>query len=201
MHIAIVTFDGFNELDSLVSASILNRLQDRGWKAEICAPEDCITSMHGLKIQTDRPLNYANEADVVLFGSGIHSFEQRQSGVLDVLTLNPDYQLIGAQCSGALFLDALGLLPKQPISTDVKTRGVLETRGVTISDKALSVAGNIATAGGCLSSVYLAAWVIATLADAETMKRVMTRVAPVGELEGLLEKLDSLLVEPNISVV
>ena len=38
MEIAILTFDGFNELDSFVAAGIMNRLNAKGWKAQITAP-------------------------------------------------------------------------------------------------------------------------------------------------------------------
>jgi hypothetical protein len=42
-------------------------------------------------------------------------------------------------------------------------------------------AGNIATAGGCLSAQYLAAWVIARLAGLEAAAAALHYVAPVGE--------------------
>ena len=41
MQIAILTFDGFNELDSFVALSLLNRVH--GWRATICAPNDRVT--------------------------------------------------------------------------------------------------------------------------------------------------------------
>ena len=38
MRVAIVTFDGFNEIDSFVISAMLNRVKRAGWKAEITAP-------------------------------------------------------------------------------------------------------------------------------------------------------------------
>ena len=38
MRIAILTFDGFNELDSFIAFGLLNRLKPQGWKAEIASP-------------------------------------------------------------------------------------------------------------------------------------------------------------------
>jgi hypothetical protein len=35
MRIAVLTFDGFNEIDSFVASNILNRV--KGWSAQICA--------------------------------------------------------------------------------------------------------------------------------------------------------------------
>jgi hypothetical protein len=38
MKIAILTFEGFNEIDSFVACGILNRMKKSGWKAEIACP-------------------------------------------------------------------------------------------------------------------------------------------------------------------
>ena len=38
VRIAILTFDGFNELDSFIALGLLNRLGAQGWKAEIASP-------------------------------------------------------------------------------------------------------------------------------------------------------------------
>ena len=38
MQIAVLTFDGFNELDSFVASAILNRMRPKGWKAHITSP-------------------------------------------------------------------------------------------------------------------------------------------------------------------
>jgi len=43
------------------------------------------------------------------------------------------------------------------------------------------VDGNIASAGGCLSSQYLAAWTIAMKTDWQTAEDIIHYVAPVGQ--------------------
>ena len=73
MHIAILTFDGFNELDSFIALGLLNRLSTQGWKAQIASPSTHVTSMNGVTIQAQQPLEFANEADAVIFGSGIYT--------------------------------------------------------------------------------------------------------------------------------
>ena len=50
-----------------------------------------------------------------------------------------------------------------------------------VVDQPFFAAGNVATAGGCLSSQYLAAWVIARLAGDQTARDALFYVAPVGE--------------------
>src|SRR4030095_15183173 len=111
MRIAIVTFDGFNELDSFIALGLLNRLSADGWEAEIASPSARIPSMNGVVVEAQQPLEFANEADAVIFGSGIYTRAiAENSALLDRLQLDPLRQLIAGQCSGTLLMARLGLV-------------------------------------------------------------------------------------------
>ncbi|MBO9621312.1 MAG: DJ-1/PfpI family protein [Sphingomonas sp.] len=182
MQIAVLTFDGFNELDSFVAAAILNRLKAKGCAAHITCPTPEVTSMNGVTVQRQRPLEFAAEADAVLIGSGIRTRElAADPELLARLTLDPERQLIGAQCSGTLLLAKLGLIGNLPACTDLTTKPWVIEAGVDVIDAPFIAHGNIATAGGCLASQYLAAWMIARLASVEDAREAIHYVAPVGE--------------------
>src|SRR3546814_13872409 len=53
--------------------------------------------------------------------------------------------------------------------------------GVEVLDAPFVAHGNVATAGGCLASQYLAAWIIARLAGPQAAEEALHYVAPVGE--------------------
>jgi transcriptional regulator GlxA family with amidase domain len=111
MQIAVLTFDGFNELDSFIASAILNRMKPHGWKAHITAPTDEVTSMNGVVVRRQKPLSFAAEADAVIVGSGVRTREiAADPGLLAQIGLDPSRQLIAAQCSGALILAKLGLI-------------------------------------------------------------------------------------------
>ncbi|MCO6060321.1 DJ-1/PfpI family protein [Pseudomonas sp. MOB-449] len=189
MRIAVLTFEGFNELDSFVAAGLLNRMRGQGWQAEITAPSEWVTSMNGVRVQAQQPLEFANSADVVLFGSGILTRDIAQDrSVLDRLQLDPQRQLIGSQCSGALLMARLGLLGNLPACTDLTTKPWVMEAGVQVLDQPFFASGNLATAGGCLSAPYLAAWVIARLAGEDACATALHYVAPVGEKEAFVER-------------
>jgi hypothetical protein len=61
--------------------------------------------------------------------------------------------------------------------------------------------GNVATAGGCLGSHYLAAWVIARLAGWKAAESVVHYVAPVGQKQDYVQRaweiLGQYLPEPE----
>ena len=49
-HIAILTFDGFNELDSIVALNILSRARKVGWRVTLACPTPTVTSMNGVTV-------------------------------------------------------------------------------------------------------------------------------------------------------
>src|ERR1700756_2249068 len=103
--------------------------------------------------------------------------------MLSQIVLDPSRQLIGAQCSGTLLLAKLGLIGGLPACTDLTTKPWVIEAGVEVLDAPFVAHGNIATAGGCLASQYLATWMIARLATLHDAEGAIRYVAPVGEKE------------------
>jgi len=200
VQIAVLTFDGFNELDSFVAAAILNRMKPKGWAAHITSPTPEVTSMNGVTIQRQKPIEFASEADAVLVGSGLKTREiAADADLLARLELNPSRQLIGAQCSGTLLLAKLGLIGELPACTDLTTKPWVIEAGVKVIDAPFTAHGNVATAGGCLASQYLAAWMIARGSSVEDAAEAMHYVAPVGEKDLFNERALS-VVSPFLAI-
>jgi len=102
--------------------------------------------------------------------------------------LDPSRQLIGAQCSGALLLARLKLLDGIPACTDLTTKPWLEEAGVRVLSQPFHASTNVATAGGCLASQYLAAWVLARLDSPEAARAALHYAAPVGEKDDYADR-------------
>jgi transcriptional regulator GlxA family with amidase domain len=189
MKIAIVTFDGFNEIDSLVAAHILNRVPKPGWKAEIAAPTPSVTSMNGVVIAAQRPLEFLEDAEAIIFGSGRKTQQAIEDrSLMARIKVAPDRQLVASQCSGALVLAHLGLLRNIPACTDVRTRPELEAAGVEVIEAPFYARGNIASAGGCLSAQYLATWIIWRLIGKDAAIEALSYVVPVGQQEEYISR-------------
>ncbi|MFK4871594.1 DJ-1/PfpI family protein [Novosphingobium sp. ZW T3_23] len=196
MQIAVLTFEGFNELDSFVASGILNRMKSRGWAAHITSPTPQVTSMNGVTIERQKPLEFAAEADAVLFGSGVLTREiAADRALLSRISLDPQRQLIGAQCSGTLLLARLGLIGDLPACTDLTTRPWVVEAGVTVIDRPFIAHGRVATAGGCLASQYLASWVIAHGASRRDAEEALHYVAPVGEKRLYVERAMAVIAD------
>ncbi|MBW4460411.1 MAG: DJ-1/PfpI family protein [Nodosilinea sp. WJT8-NPBG4] len=184
MRIAILTFQGFNELDSLVALGVLNRIKQPDWQVTLCCPEPTVTSMNGVTIHAQSSLDEVEAADAVIIGSGVKTREVvADKDLMSRLRLDPQRQLIGAQCSGTLILAKLGMLGSVPACTDLTTKPWVQEAGVEVLNQPFFAAGNVATAGGCFASQYLVAWIIARSEGEEAAKAALHYVAPVGEKE------------------
>ncbi|MEV0413451.1 DJ-1/PfpI family protein [Streptomyces sp. NPDC050448] len=190
MQVAVVTFDGFNELDSFIASALINRCRKDGLEAFITTPAPVVTSMNGVEMTGQRPMEFVTEADVVLIGSGVKTRDVvADDRLLAMLPLDPSRQLIGSQCSGALVLARLGLLGGMPACADMTSRPYVEACGVTVLDSPFHAEGNIASAGGCLASQYLAAWVISRTLGEDAARGAIGYAAPVGEQEETVERV------------
>ena len=183
MHIAILTFEGYNELDSLIALGILNRVKKAGWRVSIATPAPKVRSMNGVVIESMASLEDACAADAVIIGSGMQTREVvADLAIMEQLRhLDPSRQLLAGQCSGTLVLAKLGLLKDVPACTDLITKPWVIEAGIEVLNQPFFARGNVATAGGCLASHYLAAWVIARLEGSEAAESALQYVAPVGE--------------------
>ena len=185
MHIAILTFDGYNELDSLIALGVLNRVRRSGWRVSIAAPSPRVRSMNGVVIESMASIEDACAADAVIVGSGTQTREVVADPAImgQLRQLDPSRQLLAGQCSGTLVLAKLGLLGDVPACTDLITRPWVVAAGIEVLDQPFFAKENVATAGGCLASHYLAAWLIARLEGNEAAESALHYVAPVGEKE------------------
>ncbi|MFM7461336.1 MAG: DJ-1/PfpI family protein, partial [Burkholderiales bacterium] len=163
---------------------VLNRIKKPEWRVTLCCPEPTVTSMNGVTVMAQSSLEDAASADAVIVGSGIKTRQVVEDPeLLARVKLDPKKQLIGAQCSGTLVLAKLGLILGVPACTDLTTRPWVQQAGVEVLNQPFFARGNVATAGGCFASPYLAAWIIARTQGTAAASSALHYVAPVGEKE------------------
>jgi transcriptional regulator GlxA family with amidase domain len=201
MHIAILTFDGFNELDSLIAFGLLSRIRllgDTQWQVSIASPTQRVTSMNGLTLDAHIGLPEACAADAVVIGSGMKTREVAQNPqIMSQLQLDPQRQLIAAQCSGTFLLAKLGLTGQLSACTDNTSKPWVQAAGVQVVNQPFVAHGNIATAGGCLSAQYLSAWLITRLKGEAEAREVLHYFAPVGEKESYVTRAMAHVLSPQ----
>lgn len=182
--IAIVIFDDFTDIDLFLMWDILGR-NKIDWQVKILGTKEQHRSTHGLLVTTHGHISEANETDVVLFSSGRIGVQTviENKVFLDTFSFNLQKQLIGSICSGSLILAKLGLLKNKLATTHPDAKNALQALGIETIDKPLVCHGNIATAGGCLSAVYLVGWLVERLFTAEKRRETLKPIIPVGQTE------------------
>jgi len=204
MHIAILTFDGFNELDSLIAFGMLSRIRllgDADWRVSIASPSTRVTSMNGLSLDAHIGLQEACSADAVLIGSGMKTREVAQDrSIMDLLQLDSRRQRIAAQCSGTYLLAKLGLSAQLSACTDNTSKPWVQAAGVRVLNQPFVAHGNIATAGGCLASQYLSAWLVTHLKGEAQAREMLHYFAPVGEKDWYVDRAMSHVMDHETAV-
>lgn len=180
--LSIVVFDDFSDIDLVLPWDILSRVKRHDWKVQVVGMGSTHRSTLGMLVKTDERLTSVAHSDVVIILGGEGSrVRLNDSEFLDDLKLDPQRQLIGAQCSGALILERLGLLQGRTATTTPFAVREMQAAGVVLQQRPLVVHGNVATAGGCLASLYMTAWILFRCIGVADAKQIFAEVAPVGD--------------------
>lgn len=188
MRIAIIIYDDFTDIDLFLSWDLLGR-KEFDWTVKILGSHSHHTSSNGLKIATHGHLEDAINFDVVIFCSGKGSRKVIEDDkLLSRIKVDPSKQLVCSICTGSLILATLGLLKGLDATTYITGQDLLHSMRVNVVNKPFVSTGNIATAGGCLSSIYLCAWIVKKLYNNNKCSEVLRKILPVGQ-EALYEEL------------
>ncbi|PCK31945.1 DJ-1/PfpI family protein [Pseudoalteromonas piscicida] len=187
--VGVVIFDAFTDVDFFLMYDLLGRTSD-SWTVSILGTKPEHNSHLGIKVKTDGHVSEVTDQDVVLITSGKLGIPAaiKDTEFMSRMNLDPNNQLIGSICAGSFILHELGLLKGKPLTTNPDAKDVLQSMGGDVQDLPLVVEGNIATAGGCLSLMYLIGWLAERLFDSNKRKIIQNQLIPAGQLE-LFEEL------------
>lgn len=193
--VAIVTLPGFNEIDTFVATRMIDSAP--GLSVVLVGPDASAVSMAGVEVATPGKLGDLHHHAAVLIGSGLRTFEhiENDSMMNEFSFADSGDQLVGSQCSGAAILHRLGLVDGITVCTDLTTTPKLRALGVLVANESFRFTENLATAGGCLSSAYLAFWTVARLVGRQEAIAAIEYVAPIGEAGAYVERATALTLQ------
>lgn len=188
-NVGVILFDDFTDIDFFLMYDLLGRTTD-SWTVSILGTKSEHHSHLGMKVKTDGHISEVVNQDVVLITSGKRGVPAAMKDVefMSALRLDPNKQLIGSICAGSFILHELGLLKGKRLTTNPDAKAVLQSMGGNVQDLPLVIEGNVATAGGCLSLMYLIGWLAERLFDSDKRKIIQNQLIPAGQLE-LFEEL------------
>jgi transcriptional regulator GlxA family with amidase domain len=180
MQVAIVLFDGFDNLDAVGPFEVFSHARTEGADIEVglytLTGQDVVTSSHGLRVQSDGvlPVPDAPETgagtdsvlpDLVVvpgggWNAGAEAGARRQAeerSLPDALArLHEQGVTVASVCTGGMILAAAGLTDGRPAVTHHGALDDLRETGAEVVDARVVDDGDIVTAGGVTSGIDLA---------------------------------------------
>ncbi|MCT9095592.1 DJ-1/PfpI family protein [Haloarchaeobius sp. HME9146] len=171
MRVAILLYDGFDELDAIGPFEVFQTAGALGGEMEASLrtvdPVSTVTASHGLTVAPDGKLD-EYEADLVLVPGGGWNTDPDEPGarrefeagtIPDALAERHEETTIASVCTGAMLLAAAGLLNNRPATTHHSAK---EDLGVfaNVKDDRIVDDGDVLTAGGVTSGLDLAFYLV-----------------------------------------
>ncbi|MXR19242.1 DJ-1/PfpI family protein [Halobacterium bonnevillei] len=171
MDVAILLYEGFDELDAIGPYEVFRTAAEFGADVDATlrtlVPSEQVTASHGLRVEPDDVLIGTPDL-VVVPGGGWNDraetgtwAEYRDGQLPDRLaTLHDGGAVVASVCTGAMLLADAGLLDGRPATTHDGAKADLREYDVDVRDDRYVDDGTILTAGGVTSGIDLALHVV-----------------------------------------
>ena len=171
MRIAVVVYDGFDELDAIAPYEVLRNAAAGGADLEVvlvtAAPAETVTASHGLEVSVQGVLDESFDLVVVAGGSWaarkpVGAWGEVERGHLprELSELHARGTAMASVCTGAMLLSAAGITRGRPATTHHVAHVALEREGAQLVDARVVDDGDLVTAGGVTAGLDLAFWLV-----------------------------------------
>jgi transcriptional regulator GlxA family with amidase domain len=196
MLIAILLYDGFDELDAIGPFEVF---QNAGAAGADCTatlrtvdPCDQITASHGLRVEPDGVLDDVDPDAVVVPGGGWNDrgeagawAEAQRGAIPEVVSASHERgATVAGVCTGGMLLARAGVTDGRPAVTHAGALDDLRETDATVVDARVVDDGDVLTAGGVTSGLDLAVHLVAREFGPEIAEQVTTEMEyePRGEV-------------------
>lgn len=171
MEVAILVFDGVDELDAIGPFEVFQNAAGLGadvrTKLVTLEPADEVSGSHGLRFRPDGTLSGTPDLVVVPGGgwndrSEAGAWAEAQKGALPqaVARLYGEGATVASVCTGGMLLSAAGLTKGRPAITHHGAVEGLREAGAEVVEARVVDDGDLLTAGGVTSGIDLALWIV-----------------------------------------
>lgn len=188
MDIAIVIYDGFDDLDAIGPFEVFNHAVARGADCEVgiytITPQERVKSSHGLRLIPDGDLP-ANPSLLVVPGGGwgdradVGAWGEAERGELPEAVANRHAKgsTVATVCTGGMLAARAGLTAGRPAITHRAAIADLRESGAEVVDARVVDDGDLLTAGGVTAGIDLALYLVEREIDPELADQI------AGEME------------------
>ena len=184
MRIAILIYDGFDELDAIGPFEVL-RNAERGGADVIVElvtrePAERIVASHGLAVAPQGVLDASYDLVIVPGGgwgeraeAGAWGEAQRGDLPASIRRAREGGAAMASVCTGAMLLAAAGITAGRPATTHRSALEDLATHGAEVVRERVVDDGDLITSGGVTAGIDLALWLV----EREWGQRLADRIA------------------------
>ena len=197
MRVAVVVYEGFDELDAIGPLEVLRNAAAMGaadLSVELVALDGAaeVTGSHGLRVRTDGRLDPDGTDLLVIPGGGWNdrgahgAWAEAERGDLPaaIAAAARGGAVVATVCTGAMLAATAGLTRGRPAITHHDAVEDLRASGARVVEARVVDDGDLVTAGGVTSGIDMALWLVerhfgAELADAVAAEIEHPRVGEV----------------------
>jgi transcriptional regulator GlxA family with amidase domain len=173
MRVAVVVFEGFDELDAIGPLEVLRNaaaMGADGLMVELVALDGAaeVTGSHGLRVRPDGPLDPDRTDLLVIPGGGWNdrgahgAWAEAQRGELPaaIAAAARGGAVVATVCTGAMLAASAGLTRGRPAITHHDAVEDLRASGARVVEARVVDDGDLVTAGGVTSGIDMALWLV-----------------------------------------
>lgn len=187
-EIAVVVYEGFDELDAIAPYEVLSNAADRGCDLEVSLrtleTTEGVTASHGLRIEADGLLADADPDLVLVPGGGWNdhadagAWAEAQKGDLPdaIAEFHEQGTTLAAVCTGGMLLAEAEILDGRPAVTHASAVDDLRETDAEVVDSRVVDDGDVLTAGGVTSGLDLALHLVARICGEDVAEQVATTI-------------------------
>ncbi len=190
MHVAVVLYEGFDQLDAVGPYEVFHHAATHGADVDatvrtVDGTESVVASSHDLRVEIDGPLTGGDlpEPDLVVVpgggwnsgaDAGARAAYERGTIPDAVADLHDDGATVAAVCTGGMLLAGAGLLDGRPAVTHAGALDDLRATDAEVVAARVVDDGDVLTAGGVTSGIDLALHVVEREFGSEVAEAVAT---------------------------
>jgi transcriptional regulator GlxA family with amidase domain len=170
MRIAVVIYDGFDEIDAVGPYEVFQNAARGGADAQVdlvtLEPAERVTASHGLVVEPQGELDGYDLVVVPGGGwndrAGSGAFAEAERGKLPsaLADLHEGGAAVASVCTGGMLLSAAGLTRGRPATTHHSALEELASAGAEIVNARVVDDGDLVTSGGVTSGIDMALWLV-----------------------------------------
>lgn len=183
MQVAIVLYDGFDDLDAIGPYEVLRDATSAGVAMQVRLvtrePAGVITSSHGLQVTPHGVLDDSYDLVIVPGGAWIAHGEigawgESERGELPRLLseLHAGGVAMASVCTGAMILSAAGITRGRPATTHHRALDALRIEGADVVTARVVDDGDLVTSGGVTAGIDMALWLVERHFGAELADKI-----------------------------